>query len=223
MIDEAESKHIDLFCPRCNILVEAKVRATAQGPVTEEVAALLGPEDSLYGAVRYQIALCGRCNGPFLIEIRSYEIPGEFSADTRERVLYPAERPFAGVGSPESVAHAYEQAVRAFQAGLYEPCAIMCRKCIEALCVELQASGRDLKGRLADLEKKGAIDSKLYKWADQLRVVGNDAAHDIRIVIDRDDARDALDFVEAIMLYAFILTKKFESFLVRRAKGSRAS
>jgi hypothetical protein len=94
----------------------------------------------------------------------------------------------------------------------------MCRKCIEAFCVELEASGRDLKSRLADLAKKGAIDSKLYQWADQLRVVGNDAAHDLKIVINRDDASDAVDFVEAIMLYAFILTRKFETFLMRRSE-----
>ena len=100
-----------------------------------------------------------------------------------------------------------------------EPCVIMCRKCLEAFCVELEASGSDLKSRLADLERKGAIESKLYQWADQLRVVGNDAAHDLNIVIDHDDASDAVDFVEATMLYAFILTRKFQSFLARRSNN----
>lgn len=221
-MDDVDEKRLDLFCPQCNILVSARVRATAMGSVTEEVASMIGPEDSLYAALRYELALCGRCSGPFLVETRSYEVPGEFTSDDRQRVLFPMARPAVTEGVPLTAARAYDQAARSFQAGLYEPCAIMCRKCLEALCVELQASGRTLKAKLDDLQKKGVIDTRLLEWADQLRVVGNDAAHDLDLVIDKDDARDAIEFLEALFLYTFSLGKRFEAFVLRRKKQREA-
>ena len=78
------TKQFDLFCPYCNILVVAKVEGSASGPVTEAAAALC-PEDSIYSAVRYYIALCGRCSGPFLVETVTYELADEFAGSTSER------------------------------------------------------------------------------------------------------------------------------------------
>ncbi len=72
-----------------------------------------------------------------------------------------------------------------------------------------------------DLQRTGQIDQKLMTWADELRLIGNDAAHDLDIVIEKVDAQDALDFVEAILMYAFSLTRKFEEFKNRRALKSK--
>ncbi len=74
--------------------------------------------------------------------------------------------------------------------------------------------------RLESLRKNGHIDQKLLTWADELRLIGNDAAHDLDIVIEQVDAQDALEFVEAILMYAFSLTLKFEEFKKRRASKS---
>jgi hypothetical protein len=73
-----------------------------------------------------------------------------------------------------------------------------------------------LKTRLAELRDAGVIDSKLHTWADGLRLVANDAAHDIDFSPSNQDARDAIDFVEAILSYVFLLTKRFEEFEARR-------
>ena len=119
-------------------------------------------------------------------------------------------------GIPPIVGRAYSNAVRSFDVGLYEPCVIMSRKCIEAVCKELGATKGNLKQRLSALGDDGKIDQNLLAWADQLRLIGNDAAHDLEIVIEQIDARDALDFVEAILMYVFTLNRRFEEFLERR-------
>jgi hypothetical protein len=75
----------------------------------------------------------------------------------------------------------------------------------------------NLKERLAHLQKSGHIDQKLLTWPDELRLIGNDAAHDLEIVIEQVDALNALELVEAILMYAFSLTRKFEEFKKRRA------
>jgi hypothetical protein len=123
-------------------------------------------------------------------------------------------------GMPETASRVYAAAARSYQVGLYEPCVIMCRKCIEALCQELGATKGNLKQRLENLQTNGHIDQKLLTWADELRLIGNDAAHDLNIVIEQVDAQNALEFVEAILMYVFSLTRKFEEFKNRRASKS---
>ena len=66
------------------------------------------------------------------------------------------------------------------------------------------------------MRTNGHSDQKLLTWADELRLIGNDAAHDLDIVIDQIDAQNALEFVEAILMYVFSPTRKFEEFKNRR-------
>ncbi|AOS82917.1 hypothetical protein BIU88_01400 [Chlorobaculum limnaeum] len=110
----------------------------------------------------------------------------------------------------------YSQAISSYNCGLYEPCVIMCRKTLEAICVEFGIKKGDLKSRLVLLEKNGIIDQKLLSWSDELRMIGNDAAHDMCVLIEKSDAQDAIDFLDAILLYVFLLDKKFQDFKNRR-------
>ncbi len=162
------------------------------------------------------MAECPRCGAVFLCESLFYEIPGEVSAPQGERILYPTSRELSAGDVPPTAGRAYANAARAFRVGLYEPCLIMCRKCLEATCHELGAIKGNLRNRLVMLQEQGKIDQRLLAWADQLRLLGNDAAHDLNVIIDKTDAKDALDFVEAILMYTFSLTRRFEEFRRRR-------
>ena len=218
MAEENEMKTFDVFCNRCNLQTTARVVAThvKTSPINEQVA-LTDPLDTPYYTTEYAIALCCKCEMVFLVESEFYEIPGEVCAPQGLSVLYPSDRNVSTDSMPETASRVYADAARSYQVGLYEPCVIMCRKCIEALCQELGAKKGNLKERLAKLQKSGHIDQKLLTWADELRLIGNDAAHDLEITIEQVDALNALEFVEAILMYAFSLTRKFEEFKKRRA------
>jgi hypothetical protein len=218
--EEEKRESLDLFCPRCNRHVEAKIGSSAYGTITEEIAALISDDIEIGGAsIQYQIAFCGRCAGPFLRRLVKCE-SADFAVQHYEQILFPVIRQFDLTGVPNSIGRSYEQAARSFSAGLYEPCAIMCGKCLEALCREMKATGHNLKDKLSTLLKQGTIDEKLFDWADQLRIVRNDAAHDLSTHLDVDDARDAIEFVEAILMYTFTLDRKFEAFTKRRQSKS---
>jgi Domain of unknown function (DUF4145) len=221
MTEETERKTFDVFCDQCNLQTTARVVAThvETKPVNAHQA-LTDPVDTPYFVTEYAIALCSKCDRVFLVESDFYEIPGEVCAPQGVSVLYPTDRNISTDGMPETASRAYAAAARSYQVGLYEPCVIMCRKCIEALCQELGATKGNLKERLDNLRKSGHIDQKLATWADELRLIGNDAAHDLDIVIEQVDAQNALEFVEAILMYAFSLTRKFEAFKKRRASKS---
>jgi len=75
-----------------------------------------------------------------------------------------------------------------------------------------------LATRLQKLKDSGLIEERLYKWAEQLRLVGNDAAHEFDLQISKEDALDSLEFVEAILLYVFELDQRFQKFRARRNK-----
>lgn len=217
-----QQRVITLFCPTCNMQVEARVLACEETDFTPKAVPL--GEDlviPLQEVVVVSFAVCKRCRQPFLVEERSCEVPGELSAPLGERVLYPVERPLVQDGVPECIAKVYDDAARAFAVGLYEPCVIMCRKGLEGVAIELGAKKGPLGQRLRELRASGKIDSRLAEWVEGLRLVGNDAAHDLEVRLAKEDARDSLEFLEALLSYTFTLTRRFDEFQARRGKGSQ--
>jgi hypothetical protein len=92
----------------------------------------------------------------------------------------------------------------------------MCRRALEAVCGALSAAGPNLALKLRDLHENGHIDQKLLGWAHGVRLVGNEAAHDVEDAVTKDDAGDILELTTAILMYVFSLDRKFREFASRR-------
>ena len=211
-------RKFDLFCPRCNIMAETNVIAAGNGGFTARGGAPILDEDSEYYGDTYYVTLCSRCNGPFLICQSLYGVGGEFETVTEEKILYPNESKIETSTIPLIIKNAYEQGLRSYSASLYEPCALMCRKCLEAICKTHGVDGKNLFERLKNLESSGTIDARLSKWSHEIRAIGNDAAHDFESQVTKEDTRDVLDFTEAILIYVYTLNSKFEEFIDRRKR-----
>jgi len=201
------------------MLVETNLIAKGWGGFRINATHPIDELDSEYHGDHFFVCLCRRCSQPFLIRQSLYSNPGEFESFTNESVLYPIESKPIQEALPKSIETAYDQAKRAFNSSLFEPCVLMCRKCLEAVCKILGAQGHDLSKRLVSLSEAGHIDSRLLRWAHEIRLVGNEAAHNIDAFMSKEDARDVLDFTEAILIYIFSLTKRFDSFKARRMKS----
>jgi hypothetical protein len=203
---------IESFCPRCNCVVTAEVRATASGnPTADLFEALPDGEDGLR-RVRYSLAFCRNCEGVFLYRSCNTE-PSELPF---EEVLFPRATEPLAMNIPALIRRPHESAVSCFETANYEPCIIMCRKALEAVCQVLGESNGTLQARLRRLRDAGVVEARLCDWADELRMVGNDAAHDLSLTVSKEDARDCLDFVDAILIYVFTLDRKFQEFKNRR-------
>lgn len=168
--------------------------------------------DAEYHGDTYSVAMCPRCNSPFLIKRSLYGVPGEFETVTNEVVLFPQGSSFSDEGIPDSVQRAYEQARKCYSASSYEACALMCRRCLEALCKTVSAPGKSLQAKLDALAATEVIDKRLTQWAHGVRAIGNEAAHDTETELNKDDAKDALDFTEALLTYVFTLNARFLAF-----------
>lgn len=122
------------------------------------------------------------------------------------------------VGLPRGVAVALEESRKCFKAKAYTGCVVMCGKALEGLCVEHKMKHRVLGKALNNLLQKGIIDKRIFDWGDEIRKHRNIGAHFSEEKISKEDAKDLLDFTEAICDYVFVLTEKFDDFMKRKKK-----
>lgn len=78
---------------------------------------------------------------------------------------------------PDKVLSALEEAITCHSNGCFVASAIMIRKTLDLLCLDRGATGGTLKERIASLGNKVLIPRELLEGMDDLRLLGNDAAH----------------------------------------------
>lgn len=94
------------------------------------------------------------------------------------QVSYPAERiDFDAANIPPAVLKSFEEAITCHANQCFTASAIMVRKTLEELCNERGATGKNLKERITALGSKVVLPTELLKGLDDLRLLGNDAAH----------------------------------------------
>jgi len=200
------------------MLVVAEEIAEGSAGLRNDAVNPLDEGDAEYRGDHYTLLVCPRCKSPFLVRESIWGIPAEFETVTDTELLFPILTRVLPADAPEPVTRSWDQALKSFNAALYEPAAIMCRRCLEAVCLEFKAPGGKLYQKLNSLAQSGIIDAKLGEWAHSVRAVGNDAAHDPNVSLSKEDARDAIDFTEALLLYVFTLRRRFERFQQRRSQ-----
>lgn len=93
-------------------------------------------------------------------------------------LTYPPEViDFDSSNLPNNILSSLEEAIKAHAAGCYRASALMVRRVLEELCEDKQAEGKNLLQRLDSLRSTVIIPSELLQAADELRLLGNDAAH----------------------------------------------
>lgn len=91
---------------------------------------------------------------------------------------YPAERiDFDATNVPAAVRSAIEEAITCHANQAFIASAIMVRKALEELCRDRGATGGNLKERITALGTKVVLPAELLQGLDDLRLLGNDAAH----------------------------------------------
>lgn len=107
---------------------------------------------------------------------------------------------------PMTVLKAFRQAENnANEQGHEEASALMFRRCIEMAARHLDnAKDLTLIKRLEKLKKDTKITPSMFDWANQIRIIGNDAAHD-EDPISNEELESIRLFSEMFLRYAFTL------------------
>ena len=91
---------------------------------------------------------------------------------------YPTETlDFDASGVPIPVSEALSEAVNCHGAQCYTAAAMMVRKTLEALCEDQGATGNNLYERIKNLRSVIVLPDALLEGLNELRLLGNDAAH----------------------------------------------
>lgn len=91
---------------------------------------------------------------------------------------YPPERiDFEKKDIPENVLKTFEEAISCHANKCYKASGMMIRRTLEEICHNKGAKGDDLRKRLELLKSLIVVPQELFKGMDELRLLGNDAAH----------------------------------------------
>jgi len=91
---------------------------------------------------------------------------------------YPAQRiDFDPKGIPERIVKTFTEALACHAENIHVAAAIMIRRTLEELCEDKKATGNTLKDRIGALQSAVVLPKELFTALDDLRLLGNDAAH----------------------------------------------
>jgi hypothetical protein len=165
--------------------------------------------------VEFRLIQCDYCSHLTLVRM-DFDWRVNDVIDNLTRVtVYPPPRSLSAA-VPDDLRQEWDKAVLAYDAGLWEACAVGVRRTLEATCAREGAEGRDLSQKLARLRELGKVDGAVADWADAIRVIGNHGAHVTNSLVTRQDAVDALDCSEALLDNLYALRGRLDAYEVRQ-------
>jgi hypothetical protein len=136
----------------------------------------------------------------------------------RVALSYPPERlDFDSTNIPTRVTNAFEEAIACHSQQCFVASAIMVRKTLEELCIDKGAKGGNLKERIKALGGAIVLPTELLTGADNLRLLGNDAAHiesQEYQQVGKEEVELAIEFAKELLKAAYqysSLLKKFDA------------
>lgn len=134
-----------------------------------------------------------------------------------EQTFPPEVIDFDATNLPPRILESLEEAIKAHSAGCFKASALMVRRVLEEVCRDKNANGENLKKRIAALGSSVVIPKELLDAADELRMLGNEAAH---VEAKEYDAVGAQEAELAVELAKELLKAVYQySSLVERLKA----
>ena len=198
-------------CPYCESKVDGKVLAEH-----DEL-----PEEGDF-PIKVSLLECPICKNAILAYQELYLTSTDRCEYTPAARLWPEPERHVDSSIPELVRSSLVEAQKCYKAKANNACAVMCGRVLESICSEHKTKNKFLAGGLRELLEKKVIDKKIYLWGEALRKHRNIGAHIIKgKKISKEDAKDLLDFANAICDYVFVLTIRFENFMKRKEKSKK--
>lgn len=128
---------------------------------------------------------------------------------------FPAQRiDFERQNIPQKVSSMFEEAISCHANECFTAAAMMIRRTLEEICLDRGAKGDSLKKRIGSLKDKIVIPKELLEGMDELRLLGNDAAHIESKTfeqIGREEVEVGIEFtkeiLKAVYQYSHLLSK----------------
>lgn len=151
-----------------------------------------------------------------------------FISDNNRNVLStsPSETiPFDKENIPDKVLNAFEEAIKCHSNSCFIASAIMIRKTLEEICIDRGATGNTLFKKLQDLGGKILIPRELLNGMNELRLLGNDAAHieaQTFSEIGKEEIEVSLEFAKEILKAVYQYDNLLQRLKNLKDKGNNA-
>lgn len=134
--------------------------------------------------------------------------------------VYPKQKPVIIPDHlPDNIAALYLQAAKNLKPDMWDSAAMMGRRVLEVALKKLKP---DLNGslyqRIEILAQKSIITQDMKNWAHEVRLDGNQAAHEEKL-IHETAAKELMAFVELFLMYTFTLPGMLK---IRRESADQA-
>lgn len=161
---------------------------------------------------------CVRCWAPAIVDEEMESEHGE-SVWVNQRQLFPATDPSIpsiAFKAPRQVEVSLREARLTAAAGAWLATGVMIRRTLEAMARDFKPDAKTLFDGLKAMRAQGVISDELLEWGDHLRFIGNLSAHPTEESVTREDASDAMEFLDAILEIIYDLRPKFQAMKLRR-------
>jgi hypothetical protein len=169
---------------------------------------------------RYTLLCCTKCQEPILVGQTNIGNMAEGDEWDTPFAIFPQGDIRINPRAPVEIRSAFQEACTCYRSHAYTASSIMCRKTLEGVCSAHGVEEQNLSASLRKMRELTLIDDRLFEWSDALRMVGNEAAHGVKGEISQPDAKDAIEFTNAILDYLFSYRDRFEQFKKRRADAA---
>lgn len=209
-----ESKKVVTFCNQCDgdtnqtILYNKKVTSVFESdddrqPSTKEHKA-------------YMVIQCQGCNCiSFLLRQSGDLYESDDNAQGYIDYNYPEDEIYGDIkllsyedqeSLPPKLADLYQEVASAFQSNSNKLAGVGLRMLVEAICIEQNITGQNLKIKIEGLQAKGLVSKNETPILDKLREVGNASAHGIK-QFPLNKLQYALEILNHVLKSIYILPK----------------
>lgn len=211
---------IILECPHCG----------AEKIGFELVSQIADPRNSQVGSVVFRVPMqCAGCHELVIGVFRSTGAsrgPNDVGSDPRDRGwallgTYPTPMPSrCPEHTPDALKRVFSQAANAHKRGDPDASGAMSRKVVDnstqLLLGEESKKYGTIYARIEALKDRNMLTADLAAWAHEVRLGGNDAAHDLE-PYTQDESDELLGFAELYLIYVYSLPERLK---LRRAKAA---
>jgi hypothetical protein len=192
------------ICPHCSYRSYFR-------PVTSSFLEQQGEQSSIWWVCN--AAQCESCKGFVLVVGKRDNRNGhEWGLEG----VYPLGKPNDSVAPevPPLIASDFQEALRCEWVKAYKATVTMCRRALQASCVELKGKDAKLQDQIDELASNGVITQALKEMAHEVRLAGNDGAHpgkDGLSDVTPQDAADIIEFTREFFHHVFVVRAKLKA------------
>jgi Domain of unknown function (DUF4145) len=211
------------LCPRCN--KQSSFEITGHLPITYDGGMAHPPQGNAYLTFDEQATgfVCRHCRQGFVV------IESQWVGDQPKRTAakpsgtlswrgyhwWPVPGAILDDCVPATVCSAFDEASKCLASDCARAATAMARCALEGIVIDQGEPKGQLVQRLKNLADRGLLLPTLAAWAKEVRLLGNDAVHDLTADISIADARQLLEFIRELAKYIYVLPNDLQKRLTK--------